>query len=123
MSDVGWEQSVSTKTLSLMDRNVTVVWTVQWGDRCCMEVWQSSSCFTQNCSFDFQLDFAKFMNLLRNISSFLGLTSPTRDVKSIQEEESVIHSKDEAAEEIVAGRILMTDAIQRYGCTRTALRV
>eukprot|EP00981_Chlorochromonas_danica_P008773 scaffold2312_cov165-Ochromonas_danica.AAC.13 len=62
------------------------------------------------------------MNLLRNIGSFLGLTSPTHDVKSIQEEESVIHSKDEAAEEIVAGRILMTDAIQRYGCTRTALR-
>eukprot|EP00981_Chlorochromonas_danica_P003362 scaffold644_cov168-Ochromonas_danica.AAC.54 len=62
------------------------------------------------------------MNLLRNIGSFLGLTSPTHDVKSILEEEHTIHSKDELAEEIMAGRILMTDAIKRYGYSRSALR-
>eukprot|EP00981_Chlorochromonas_danica_P011045 scaffold3656_cov154-Ochromonas_danica.AAC.1 len=54
--------------------------------------------------------------------SFLGLTSPTRDVKSIQEEESVFHSKDEAAEDIVAGRILIAEAIKHYGYSRSVLR-
>eukprot|EP00981_Chlorochromonas_danica_P003308 scaffold643_cov165-Ochromonas_danica.AAC.1 len=62
------------------------------------------------------------MNLLHNIGSFLGLTSPNRDAKSIQEEERANHSKDEAAEEIVAGRILMTEAIKRYGYSRSTLR-
>eukprot|EP00981_Chlorochromonas_danica_P004269 scaffold859_cov234-Ochromonas_danica.AAC.18 len=39
------------------------------------------------------------MNLLHNVGSFLGLTSPNRDAKSIQEEERANHSKDEAAEQ------------------------
>eukprot|EP00981_Chlorochromonas_danica_P007732 scaffold1872_cov152-Ochromonas_danica.AAC.2 len=74
-----------------------MLWSLGGHPRCC----------TQICSFDFQSDFAQIINLLCNIGSFLGLTYPSRDVKSIQEEERANHFKDEVA-----------DAIKRYGYSR-----